>query len=353
MPVLNNHVVVEIARGLKVFFSLRAGVTRGAVPDYGISNKPSRPMSKELAAKDRQIAKLRKQLAEGGNKDYQTDPANLVWIFGTARVGSTWLGAMMEDLKDHSVWHEPIVGRLFGDFYYDDAGHRRGKHFIMGNRYREVWLRSIREFVLSGASARFPEVKRRGYLVIKEPNGSVGAPLLMEALPESRMIFLVRDPRDVAASSLDASRKGGWFYESRGAKAQAKARWAESKPDAVVKGTANKYVKYVGNTARAYEAHKGPKVLVKYEDLRADTLAEMERIHEVLDVPVGSENLAEVVQKHSWESIPEEKKGAGKFYRKGTPGGWREDLTPGQRAIVEKTAASLLDRFYPGSRTTG
>src|SRR3712207_6950789 len=51
---------------------------------------------------------------------------------------------------------------------------------------------------------------RSDYLVVKEPNGSIGAPLLMEALPESRMILLVRDPRDVAASSIDARRKGGW-----------------------------------------------------------------------------------------------------------------------------------------------
>ena len=33
---------------------------------------------------------------------------------------------------------------------------------------------------------------------------------------------------------------------------------------------------------------------------------------------------------HAWENIPDRKKGAGKFYRKGSPGGWSEDLTPEQ-----------------------
>jgi hypothetical protein len=51
--------------------------------------------------------------------------------------------------------------------------------------------------------------------MIKEPNGSVGAPLLTEVLPESRMILLVRDPGDVISSLLDAAREGGWLYESR------------------------------------------------------------------------------------------------------------------------------------------
>jgi hypothetical protein len=53
------------------------------------------------------------------------------------------------------------------------------------------------------------------------------------------------------------------------------------------------------------------------------------------------------VEKHSWESIPEEEKGEGKFYRKATPGGWREDLTPGQIEAVERITAPLLKELYP------
>jgi hypothetical protein len=52
--------------------------------------------------------------------------------------------------------------------------------------------------------------------MIKEPNGSVGAPLLTEALPESRMILLVRDPSDVISSLLDAAREGGAGYTRAG-----------------------------------------------------------------------------------------------------------------------------------------
>ena len=49
---------------------------------------------------------------------------------------------------------------------------------------------------------------------MKEPDGAVGAQLMMEALPESRMVLLVRDPRDVASSALDATKEGGWMYET-------------------------------------------------------------------------------------------------------------------------------------------
>jgi hypothetical protein len=67
-------------------------------------------------------------------------------------------------------------------------------------------------------------------------------------------------------------------------------------------------------------------VLVRYEELRADTLGEMRRIYSVLGVP--EEELRRTVEKHSWENVPEEEKGEGKFYRRRTPGGWKEDLTP-------------------------
>ena len=73
----------------------------------------------------------------------------------------------------------------------------------------------MRRFVLDSASARFPERIDGGYLVIKEPHGTLGAPLLAEALPESRMIVLVRDPRDVISSKMDAAREGSWAEEAQ------------------------------------------------------------------------------------------------------------------------------------------
>jgi hypothetical protein len=106
-------------------------------------------------------------------------------------------------------------------------------------------------------------------------------------------------------------------------------------------------VRNVGNSKLAYEDHRGRKALVKYEDLRADTLATMKHIYSSLGIPVDQGELARVVEKHSWENIPEENKGEGKFYRKATPEGWREDLTPEQAKTVERITAPLLEELYP------
>ena len=44
---------------------------------------------------------------------------------------------------------------------------------------------------------------RNPYLVVKEPNTSEAADTLVKLLPSSRVVFLVRDGRDVVDSMLD------------------------------------------------------------------------------------------------------------------------------------------------------
>jgi hypothetical protein len=340
----------ESVRNLKLARRIRAFLNPPAADFETASRKLEEARSKlserrkELREKEREIAGLKGMLARRENTQSGVRPENIVWVFGSGRTGSSWLTYMMRELPDHSRWNEPLVGRLFGDLYYVRGADRRertrnGKnHFILGDDHREVWLDLIRSFVLDSASARFPERIENGYLVIKEPHGSIGAPLIMEALPESRMIFLVRDPRDVMASKVDAHKPGSWASKK-----------VADDPDDPVKGVvwrAKGYVRDIELTGEAYEAHAGKKSFVRYEDLRSDTLANMRRIYSELDIEADEEKLAEAVRKHAWENIPEEEKGAGKIRRKAKPGGWKEDLTEEQIEIVERITAPLLRAFY-------
>ena len=275
------------------------------------------------------------------------NPENVVWIFCTGRSGSTWLRGMIEELTACKVWEEPKVGQLFGEFY-DRARESRlvSTNFVMGDPTRKGWMRALRNFVLDTARAAHPNITPRHYLIVKEPDDGIGAPLLMEALPESRMVLLVRDPRDVAASAFDASRKGSWRYEwhDRGATGRPVP---DEKPDAFVRKRAEKYLHHIGNAKKAYDVHQGRKALIRYEDLKADTLGTIHRLCSALEIPTSEDQLARIVEKHAWENVPEEEKGEGKFYRKATPGGWREDLTPDQARVIERITAPLLREFYP------
>jgi hypothetical protein len=201
---------------------------------------------------------------------------------------------MMAELKNQEQWREPLVGRLFGHFLYeifkDNDQLLNRPEFIMGKPYRESWLRSIRNFVLEGAAARYPKLREDQYLVVKEPNGSIGAPLIVGALPESRMILLIRDPRDVIASRMDASREGSWNYE-RSKQLYRDERMSSDKDlMAVVQRQAKEYLNVMGKAKEAYDVHKGYKVLIRYEELRADTLGTMKRMYSALRIAVDEGN---------------------------------------------------------------
>ncbi len=222
-----------------------------------------------------QIAGLRRRLtaAERHARDTGVRPENMVWIFGSGRSGSTWLRSMMGEIGRHQVWEEPMIGQLFGNFRRRAQGANLNRpDFIMADATREGWVHSIRNFALDGAKYARPTLGPDHYLVIKEPNGSVGAPILMEALPESRMILLLRDPRDVVASTLDGARKGNWLYERKDDGGWKRDSLPDSDPDAFTRRWANVYLQHAGAAKRAYEAHRGPKTVVRYEELRSDTL---------------------------------------------------------------------------------
>jgi peptidoglycan/xylan/chitin deacetylase (PgdA/CDA1 family) len=300
MPAFKQHISVA-ARGIKAFLNLEAGAAR-IVPEieraHGQAAERNRRQGRrQPVSEDRKTAPSPVKLAKGDLK-----PENIVWIFGSGGSGSTWLSSIMADLSRQTLWGEPGVGALFGHFYYGQHERRhQNPQFIMG-LHKESWLGSIRNFILEAAAATFPNLTEKEYLIINEPNGATGAPLLMEALPESRMVVLVGDPPDVAVSSADARKEEGWNYDTNGDENPLHRKRNEPPKKgslARAKGRSKNRPQGMGNAREAYDAHRGPKVLVRYEELRTDTLGTMKRIYSTLGVPVEESELERAVDKHS------------------------------------------------------
>jgi len=304
-----------------------------------------------LAAKERELADVRR----GATADSNAGPAgiqpeSMIWIFGAHRTGSTWLSNMLGDLEAHVEWKEPLVGLILGYDYLIPEWWRDGADlvmrdradFLLSDKYQEVWLNSIRALVLDGANARYPDVADHGYLVIKEPNGSIGAPVIARALPQSRLVFLVRDPRDIVASLLAAHSEGSWI-----ARVGLGDPLADRDPEEFVRKHAHHCMDHLLRAQEAYEHHAAPKALVRYEDLRADAAEELKRICRAIEVPVDEGQLRRAVERHDWESVPAELKGVGEHYRKALPGCYEDDLTREQIRAVEEIAAPILDKLYP------
>jgi hypothetical protein len=344
---MSDPIVLRVRRkGLWLWRRARAKFPQLATLRRGVTSVAVRSAQSLLTAR------------HGGSEITGVDPANISWIFCVGRSGSTWLSNMMGELSGQTIWREPRVGQLFGQFYANTPERkRRSANFIMGGPTRKAWVSSIRNFVLVGARHSFPLLRPEHHLIIKEPGGGVGAPLLMEALPESRMILLVRDPRDVVASWLDATREGGWKKRHNqrqkqrnrrdGAKRDAKRKAsAGNRQGATVRKLAKRCLNNLESAKRAYDDHRGPKTLVLYEELRADTAGVMNRMYSDLGIEIDAAELVRAVKMHAWEHVPEGMKGGGKKFRKASPGGWRKDLTPKQAEMVQRITAPVMTEFY-------
>lgn len=273
-------------------------------------------------------------------KEAGLSTSNLVWVLGSGRTGSTWVSRMLEEMPRTEVWFEPWVGAFFDPSRV--RLDREGKHFILSESYRKVWLNSIRNLVMDGARARFPWLGSSDTLFVKEPGGSGGSRLLMESMPQSSMVLLIRDPRDVVASWLDAFEEGSWLTQRRGES----HKGAKETPKQAASRVATMYMRTAGEAAKAFDEHAGRKSLVRYEDLIQDTAGTLKRMYSELGLQVDEGALSEAVKKHSWSAIPDSEKGEGKFYRRGESGGWREDLSAEQVEVVEKKTAPILDAYY-------
>lgn len=267
----------------------------------------------------------------------------LVWIFSSGRSGTTWLMWLLSHGLDLPKWGEPRVGRMVAGFTRTEKWRStRGDH-LLSLPHRNVFVAGLRAFVQAAAKEKFGDERM---VVVKEPNGSEGAPLLAEALPESRVILLMRDMRDALASSFDGKQPGHWQNKDGTKHA------ADVDPEKWTRKLTTNLMRDMNGAVKAYDAHTGPRSLVYYEDLVADTLGTLSKLLTDLDIPFSTERVEAAVKRLAFDAIAEEERGAGKFYRKGAAGGWREDLTGEQIAVVEEMAEPLLSRFYPESAVT-
>src|SRR5436853_3050063 len=90
---------------------------------------------------------------------------------------------------------------------------RKKRDYLFSDQYRHVWMPQLRELISARFGTQAAEyIEEAGgiqdpVVVVKEP-GSHAADTIMELFPESTLIFLLRDGRDVVDSWLDAYRAG-------------------------------------------------------------------------------------------------------------------------------------------------
>jgi hypothetical protein len=318
--------------------------------------------------------------------DEEAFEGRLVWILGSPRTGSSWLLRLLihpwalaskdptglskrprlerGTLPSVVPINEPYLPAHLTPLeapVYDPAGHYETSDFLMNrfraedpsyffsDEYAEVWRPEVRRMALVRLHAQVERASREHELedplvLIKEPNGSHGAELLMSLFPRSRMIFLVRDGRDVVDSLVDGFKHGGWLQRER--------------PDIRVDDF-NARLNWVLRQSwlwtyrteavqRAYNAHPEElRTTVRYEDLREDTIGTLRPVVEWLDLDRTDQQLERAAVGLAFEAIPDEKKGPGTARRAAEPGLWKTNMSSlEQRTMHEVMGEKLRELGY-------
>ncbi|HEX8121486.1 MAG TPA: sulfotransferase [Solirubrobacteraceae bacterium] len=286
------------------------------------------------------------------------DEADVTWIFGSSRSGSTWLLRMLREFDDEltgldetgighhlGVWRPiPLAWATCDDppplstFAAVKAGN---PDYFFSDEHRAGWEPLLRDFVLDRLALQRDGGRR---LVVKEPGGSQVADWIMSLLPRSRLVFLLRDGRDVVDSWLDAYQDGGWITEDGGFPVAPQGRVA------FIRWQATVWRYRTEATQRAYDAHAPDRrVLVRYEELLANPARELGRVLETIGLRVPAGRIEQVVEAHAYEKVPAGQRGSGKFVRAAAPGSWRDRMSGEEREALDEVLGDAV-RAY-GYRT--
>jgi hypothetical protein len=283
----------------------------------------------------------------------------LVWIFGSPRTGSTWLSNLLKADPRAIAIDEPTVGVHLATLMLDyvsvqpnavDASRLRVNDvradlpsYFFSRKYESVWKPKLRSMVLARFRAELSGVARARSIrdplgIVKEPVGSQGADVLMSVLPRSRMIYLLRDGRDVIDSELDAFSPGGWVADEL-------PGYETSDFDRIqfVNARAHAWLCRVEAVERAYRNQPSSlRRMVRYEDLVADAEPVLADLFSWLGTDIGTREVAEVVERLSFQNLPAEARGPGRFARSATPGLWRERLSAEEVEVIDRVMGAKL-----------
>jgi hypothetical protein len=180
-------------------------------------------------------------------------------------------------------------------------------------------------------------------IIIKEPNGSLGSDIITECLPNSKVILVVRDGRDVLDSRISSLRENSWAVKNYNLRA-----WPKDKKKSIVEleTLAKIWVKRMEVLMKTFESHNSTlRFKIKYEDLLIHTKVELERIYHFIGIEISKEKIEQITKNYDFNKIPKNNKGENKIARFANPGKWKITFTKEETDILNKIMSKTLSQL--------
>jgi len=261
----------------------------------------------------------------------------MVWILGSIRSGTTWLGTQLLKHEQNIIWNEPYIGlhlKAEGILSHSENPDNERSDYFFSKKFQKIWMPAFKKLVLIRAYAQAGTLIKN--LVIKEPHGAQVASLLMKCFPQSKLIFIMRDGRDVVDSIIDTQKRGTWMVN---------AIPIDTKEQRLkmLKLSSKNWNADIKNTHYAYQNHPhNLRHLVKYEDLRKNTFEELKKVYDFLKIDITEKELKKIISNYDFEKIPASQKGTGKFYRMAKPGAWKNSFNEKEGNLMNSIMAEGL-----------
>jgi hypothetical protein len=261
-----------------------------------------------------------------------------VFIVGCPRSGTSWLQLL---LAQHPTVATTQETHLFNHYLRPlGQGWERLKSWPSAIGMR-VMFTDDEFYALCGGFARsvlqrIADGNPTATVVLeKTPDHVRMAPFILRLLPDAYFIHLIRDPRSVVSSLRAAAQT-----------------WGTPWPPESVRRNARMWVSDVtqGRAISRFTAHYRE---LRYEDLSGEQGAQLfADLLTWLEIPASAEFVAGAFEAcridrlrqggHGVRAYDALKRSEANFFRKGTTDGWKEDLSPAQRAVVEYIAGDLM-----------
>jgi hypothetical protein len=275
----------------------------------------------------------------------QQDPQQIIWLASYQKSGNTWMRVFLANYfapKDQRLTINQLDQFTTGDLRLDFFDKAAGGQFTGQTVEESIRIRPAVQRLIARSKSGHHFVKTHSQVATIE-----GVPLINPEVTAAA-IYIMRNPFDVIPSF--ARHSGRTIDEMIDAMVDPNAIFRSADGIFEVIGRWDEHIE-------SWLAAPGlPHHQVRYEDMLADTPAEMRKVLEFLRIPVQMGQLKRAIRASSFSELRRQERQQGfserpaqmdAFFHSGKSGGWREVLTPEQVARIRWEFKDAIEKYYP------